>query len=206
MFYPNYFTYGFSGLGSALTAVVKILSGGVMPLLGLAIYVFTAYSLYTIAKKRGISCPWLAWIPVADLWLLGSLSDQYRYLTHGQRKHKRVALLVLEIVTAVLLGCTVGMAVAAVAVGSAAALAAVILLALVLGGVALAKSILTFMALYDVYASCDPENATLYLVLSIFFKFLRPVFLFLSREMEKGMPPRKQTAPESAPEEASTEI
>lgn len=206
MFYPNYFAYGFSGLGSALTAVVKILSGGVMPLLGLAIYVFTAYSLYTIAKKRGISCPWLAWIPVADLWLLGSLSDQYRYLTHGQRKHKRVALLVLEIVTAVLLGCTVGMAVAAVAVGSAAALAAVILLALVLGGVALAKSILTFMALYDVYASCDPENATLYLVLSIFFKFLRPVFLFLSREMEKGMPPRKQTAPESAPEEAYTEI
>ena len=47
------------------------------------------------------------------------------------------------------------------------------------------------MALYDVYASCDPQNAALYLVLSIFFRFLVPVFLFISRDMEKGMPPRK---------------
>ena len=205
MFYPNYFVHGYGNIASALSTLGKILGGGVMPLVSLAIYVFTALSLYTIAQKRGIACPWLAWIPVANLWLLGSLSDQYRYLTRGQRRHKRVVLLVLEIVEAVLLGTVAGMAVAVAAVGSASTVIALVLLALVLGCVALARSVVGFMALYDVYASCDPENAALYLVLSILFKFLRPIFLFMSREMERGMPPRKKTAPQEPPaaEEAS---
>ena len=59
----------------------------------------------------------------------------------------------------------------------------------------LAKTILGLMALYDIYASCDPQNATVYLVLSIFFKFLRPIFLFVIRDGDRGMPPRK-TQPE----------
>ena len=69
-------------------------------------------------------------------------------------------------------------------------------------GVALARSIVGFMALYDVYASCDPENAALYLVLSILFKFLKPIFLFISREMERGMPPRKKPAESQEPSKA----
>ena len=38
-----------------------------------------------------------------------------------------------------------------------------------------------------------------YLVLSILFKFLKPIFLFISREMERGMPPRKKQAPQEPP-------
>ena len=202
MFYPNYFLYGYGNIASALSSLVKILGGGVMPLISLAIYVFTALSLYTIAQKRGIACPWLAWIPVANLWLQGSVSDQYRYLTRGQRKHKRVVLLVLELAEAVLLGTVIGMAVAVAAVGSVSSVIALVLLVLVLGCVALARSIVGFMALYDVYASCDPENAALYLVLSILFKFLKPIFLFISREMERGMPPRKKPAESQEPSKA----
>ena len=202
MFYPNYFLYGYGNIASALSSLVKILGGGVMPLISLAIYVFTALSLYTIAQKRGIACPWLAWIPVANLWLLGSVSDQYRYLTRGQRKHKRVVLLVLELAEAVLLGTVIGMAVAVAAVGSVSSVIALVLLVLVLGCVALARSIVGFMALYDVYASRDPENAALYLVLSILFKFLKPIFLFISREMERGMPPRKKPAESQEPPKA----
>lgn len=40
-----------------------------------AVFVFTAVALYTLAKNRGIRHPWLAWIPVANVWILGSLSD-----------------------------------------------------------------------------------------------------------------------------------
>ena len=84
--------FGFSNYynpGRVLYLIANILGGGVVPLVTLAIYVFTALSLYTIAQRRGLHCPWLAWIPVANLWLMGSLSDQYRYLTLGQVKHKR---------------------------------------------------------------------------------------------------------------------
>ena len=167
-----------------------------MPLVSLAIYVFTALSLYTIAQRRGLHCPWLAWIPVANLWLMGSLSDQYRYLTLGQVKHKRVVLLVLEVVTLALTGGLIGTVVWCVASDAwAPAIITMVIVALLAGGVALARTILGFMALYDIYASCDPQNATVYLVLSIFFKFLRPIFLFVIRDGDRGMPPRK-TQPE----------
>ena len=47
---------------------------------GLAIvsYVLLAWGLFTIAKRRGINKPWLAWIPVVNVWMLGCISDQYR--------------------------------------------------------------------------------------------------------------------------------
>lgn len=183
-----------------LSTVASILGGGVVPLLSLAVYVFTALSLYTIAQRRGLHCPWLAWIPVANLWLMGSLSDQYRYLTQGQVKHKRIVLLVLEGITLALTGGLVGSVIWLIAAkGTAAAVISMVVMGLLAGGTALAKTILGFMALYDIYASCDPENATIYLVLSIFFKFLRPIFLFIIRDADKGMPPRK-VQPEQAAE------
>ena len=191
--------FGFSNYynpSRVLYLIANILGGGVVPLVSLAIYVFTALSLYTIAQRRGLRCPWLAWIPVANLWLMGSLSDQYRYLTLGQVKHKRVVLLVLEVVTLALTGGLIGTVVWCVASNAwAPAIITMVIVALLAGGVALARTILGFMALYDIYASCDPQNATVYLVLSIFFKFLRPIFLFVIRDGDRGMPPRK-TQPE----------
>ncbi|MDD6855334.1 MAG: hypothetical protein PUD66_02730, partial [Oscillospiraceae bacterium] len=152
MLFPQthfYFDHG-------LSLAAKVLTGGVAPLLSLAIYVFTALALYTMARRRGIAAPWLAWIPVANLWLLGSLSDQYRYLTWGQVKHKRVVLLVLEIVTGALSGALVGCAVWVFAAnGSTASLVTLLAAVLLTGGTAIALGVVKLMALYDVYASCD---------------------------------------------------
>jgi len=69
----------------------------------IAAYVLTALGLYTIAKRRGIKRPWLAWIPVADMWLLGCISDQYRYVARGQVQNKRKTMLILNIVWMLLL-------------------------------------------------------------------------------------------------------
>lgn len=71
-------------------------------LIGLAVYVFTALSLYTIAKRRGIHHPWLAWIPFANSWLLGCIADQYRFVTRGEVKYRRRWLLFTEIATSVM--------------------------------------------------------------------------------------------------------
>lgn len=195
MFIPK---IGYFYVDRALSIFGKLLTGGVAPLVSIAIYVFTALALYTIAKRRGIACAWLAWVPVARLWVLGSLSDQYRYLTQGQLKHKRITLLVWKGVSWVLTGGIVVSAIAAVAGASVGAILTVLCLTLVVVCAAIVYVVLYFMALYDVYASCDPQNATVYLVLSIFFGFLVPVFLFLSRNLEKGMPPRKETAENAA--------
>lgn len=67
---------------------------------GLAIvsYVLLAWGLFTIAKRRGINKPWLAWIPVVNVWMLGCISDQYRQVARGQVKSKRKAMLTLAII------------------------------------------------------------------------------------------------------------
>lgn len=192
-------------LGSSfLTAI-----GTVPTLVSILTYVLTALGLYTIASRRGIRKPWLAWIPVINLWILGSLSDQYRYVVRGEIRSKRKWLLGLGIAGAVLEAVMVGLAVAffiSAVVSSIrnvpeayyldrfmSQLAGIFLLAVPMLGVGIAKLVLYYMSLYDLYTSCDPQNNVLFLVLSILFGITRPFFIFCSREKDMGMPPRRPT-------------
>ena len=43
-------------------------------------YVLNAVGMYRIAKRRGIHNAWLSWVPVANVWLLGSISDHFQYV------------------------------------------------------------------------------------------------------------------------------
>ena len=190
MFFSIAYPYLF--LGNALSLIVRVLTGGVLPLLTIAVYILTALALQTMAKRRGIRYPFLAWIPLARLWLVGSLSDQYRHLTRGQVRNKRVVLVVLKVVTGVCIGALAGCAVWMVAArASAASVMSFLLFLLLTCAAGLTQSVLKLMALYDIYASCEPQNASLYLVLSALFPFLKSIFLYVSRNQELGMPPRK---------------
>lgn len=205
-------------LGSALAFNgISFFSGS---LIRIAVYVFTALSLYTIAKRRGISKAWLAWIPVVNIWIVGSLSDQYRYVVKGETKSKRKWLLALAILQAVIY--MVFVVLAFIIAGNAFFgmmnhISEYQLLNRIMGpvfgllgmcvpliGVAIAQAILYYMALYDVYTSCDTRNNVVYLVLSIIpgvSTIAKPLFLFLCRDKDEGMPPRRQAEPVFTPEE-----
>ena len=182
-----------------------LLSGIPTSLFGIATYVLTSLALYTIASRRGLRKPWLAWIPVVNCWLLGSISDQYQYVVKGETKAKRKWLLALSLLKAVLTLTMVVLAAVVVAgavfsgpgYGMGRVVATPILgilgLALPLAGVYIAWLVIRFMALYDVYRSLDPGNGVLYLVLSILFSATEPFFLFFNREKDLGMPPRRET-------------
>ena len=194
-------------LESGLWLILRTLFGMPM-LLSLATYVLTALALYTIARRRGLKNPWLAWIPVADCWLLGSLSDQYHYVVKGEHKSKRKILLFFRILTAVMWISLIGLLVNLCfhAVGSVfwgtmsderifqilhqALNLLVVCLPLI--GISIAYAVFRYMALYDIYKSLDPANCVLFLVLSILFGVTEPFFLFFSRNKDDGMPPRKQ--------------
>lgn len=179
---------------------------GFSSLLSIAVYVLTALSLYTIAKRRGLNHPWLAWIPVANVWLIGSISDQYRYVTQRQNKSKRkwllalrIATIVLAIVMLVLAAGTIFKAISSAYYYDEEALLsdilrlAISMLALLvpLLAVSVAEKVLHYMAMYDIYKSLDPANCTLYLVLSILFSVTEPFFLIFNRNKDLGMPPRR---------------
>ena len=176
-----------------------LFSGIPSGLFGIAAYVLTALAIYTISCRRGLRKPWLAWIPVINCWLLGSLSDQYQYVVKGENKSKRKWLIVLNVLKAVLWLLLIVLAIVAAGMlivdDTREMIGMVIaLLGLILPFVAviIASCVIRYMALYDVYRSLDPANAVLYLVLSILFSPTEPFFLFFNREKDQGMPPRKQ--------------
>lgn len=177
-------------------------------ILGIATYVLTALALYTIAQRRGIKNPWLSWIPVVNCWIVGSLSDQYRYVVKGEVKNKRKILLILNIITWLLIAAIIVMAIfvgvkvfGATMKGAAEeALFDLVLgpvfiilgLCLPLAGVGIATAVIHYMAMYDIYTSCTPKNNVIFLVLSIIFNVTEAFFLFFTRNKDEGMPPRKQ--------------
>ena len=146
---------------------------------------------------------------MVDVWLLGSLSDQYQYVVRGRNLSKRKSLLVLGILSFVLGIAVIILAISLLTQLVLAAMQGVseeYLLDLIMGpllsmlglclpmaGIGIAYTILYYMALYDVYKSLDPSNCVLYLVLSILIDDVtRPFFLFFNRNKDGGMPPRKQ--------------
>ncbi|MFC1663883.1 DUF5684 domain-containing protein [Patescibacteria group bacterium] len=58
---------GFFGLIVGIVIAIVITIG---------IYIYFALALSTIAKKKGYSKPWLAWIPIANLFLFPILTER----------------------------------------------------------------------------------------------------------------------------------
>ena len=181
-------------------------------------YILIALGLYTVAKRRGINHAWLAWIPIGNSWLLGCISDQYRYVARREEKNKRKALLILEILTAAaciaMIVFLVMMFIDLVQAGLMemtndvptalisklmGSVGWILLLALVTFGLAIALTVIKFMAYYDLFSSCDPNNKTLYLVLGIFFNILLAIFVYISRKKDLGMPPRRDAVQQEPP-------
>lgn len=161
--------------------------------LGLVAYILEALALYTIAKRRGIKKSWLAWIPVVNVWILGSLSDQYRYVTKREVKNKRKWMLGLKILVLVLAVIMVVLLVAYIVntvdwnqfaygvdddylgelliniFGTLLGATAVTLLflGLPMAVVAILLQVLRWVCIYDVLRSCDPKNHKVYFWVSL---------------------------------------
>ncbi len=185
-----------------------LLTNAFSSVLGIAVYVLTSLALYTLANRRGIKKAWLSWVPVINCWIIGSLSDQYRYVSKGEVKNKRKTLLILNIITWIIsvaiIVVAVVMAVSAVSAAMNGAVEAALLeivmgpvliilgLCLPLMGVGIATAVIRYMAMYDIYNSCSPQNSVVFLVLSILFSATEAFFLFFTRNKDDGMPPRRQ--------------
>lgn len=193
------------GLDEEFALMALGIIGLVMAVAGLVavvLYIFQSVALYSMAKNRGIANPWLAWLPIGNYWIAGSIADQYQYVVNGQVKSKRVILLVLSIA-----GAVVSSLVSSVATGSFLLTTGEVNMEhlLALGSVGTVANLVTFalqlttfvfwqMALYDIYTSCNPKYNVLFLVLGIIFGVTIPFFLFFNRKKELGMPPRKHAA------------
>ncbi len=192
-------------------AIVRIVAGVLASVAvcaavaALALFVFQAASLYKIAKRRGIRQAWLAWVPVCCEWVLGSVADQYQYVVKERVRNRRlpllllsIALLGLSIVSAVLSVGTLTNVLKLMFTGTGSTNVGRVVLMAVVSMVqttgTIAYLVIRGFALYDVYSSCTSRYNVLFLVLSLIFRVLEPVFFFVCRNKEEGMPPRREAS------------
>ncbi len=217
--YNFYITPDFGGAAAGAVGIVLVIYLLVilaLSLFSIVSYVLQALGLYTIAQRRGIRNGWLAFIPFGATWILGSIADQYQYVAKGKVKNRRKWLLGLNIALVVgyfawFITFMVTRVFAATDMGSKnAAIAVAVIGALVFFALAIALCVVYYISLYNLFVSCEPDNATLYLVLSILFSVALPFFIFAARKKDNGMPPRKaepvrQIVEAAEPEETEEE-
>lgn len=145
--------------GYGALAAAAILGSVIVIIIGVALYLFFAFSLYKLAVKRGIEMPWLAWIPVAQMYIVGKMVKTLKISTFEIPS--------LEIVLPV------------------AMLANMILGAIPVIGwlISLAYLVLMVLTVYNLYKQYVPEKAVLYTVLSI-FGITVPFFLLKFSKMD----------------------
>ena len=194
--------------------------------LGIVAYVLQALALYTIAKRRGLNKPWLAWVPLVNIWILGAISDQYQSVANGKIKKKRKILLGLSIAAIIVsVACLILFVVSLNNLDSllpnmgppmsdgevaspdimtiipafitAGAIFLILFFLCMIPALVLLILIAVFrwMAIYDVFKSCDPKNAQTYLLISLLLSFLavsglEAIFLFLCMNKDEGMIPK----------------
>lgn len=202
-------------------AGVLIAAAIVVVLLAIVLYVIKSLGLHAIAKRRGIGCAWLAWLPIGCEWITASIADQYRKVTRGKATIRRFIILVLAV-------ASIGMSVVATTNFADSAegiqelaehtasfgeymdeedamvvleemgevLGSFTLMTALAGVIGFVSQVYWFVSVGDVYASCCPKNATMMLVLSFFMPVLEPFFFFCNKEKDAGMVPVSKPQPQ----------
>ena len=167
------------------------------------VYVFLSLGLYTVAKRRGLRNYGLAWLPIANYWVLGCLADQYDNAHTGKNLKLRRHLLWLCIAT-VSLYIIVYVIIAKAAFSQYSALNMLVnsllltpyFMLYVLLPLFFTLIIFCYIAFYKHYRSCSPDKAVVLLVFSITFAVIIPFVLFSLRKSDKGMPAPPVTEPQ----------
>ena len=194
------------GLPEEVVSFFFIGAIAVSAVIGIAIYLLESISVYKMAKSAEIKNPWLAFIPVANDWVFGTLAEKYKKKNGTKSARFGIILPVLEgivlieaialtIFTVISVKEITGYALDAVNTSAEMApeqfmsLIPVIILYFALIAVAIAYAVVFFIALWRVYSSFDKSNATLYIVLSVIFTISVPIILFIIRNRKPEFDP-----------------
>ena len=180
-----------------LIVVLSVISV-IATVFALIMYIFEAIGLYSVAKRRGLKHPFMAWIPYTNTYLFGKAAEQYETAVKGKSKNYKAILLWLSII---LTAVTVLFSIAVNALsnsiiysaqdyaynsGAIALLIAIIILYIALLAVSVIYSVFYFIALHKIYRSFSTKSSTLLLIFSIIFTVIVPFVIFASRKKDDG--------------------
>jgi hypothetical protein len=136
----------------------------VLAVLGIIMYVFMALGMYTMAKKLSIENPWMAWIPIANAYILGKIAGDKITIFNNDIPKLGLVLLAGGIGSAILSGIPV--------IGFL---------------IVIAYAVVSYVALYKIYRIFTVNSAVLYLVLSIVLCFTSPFLIFFASKNEPNL-------------------
>lgn len=158
-------------IGVAVVFVLTLLASA-------AVYVLQSLALYRMAKNAGFSSPILAWIPVASSYLLGLLCERASCRRDGKTWKFSVILPVLELLA--LLG-TGSLRTMSFLSGTSFWDSSIPLS--LRGLLGLVGTVVTALALYNLYWDYAQGREMLYTVLSVIFGGLgQSIILFILRD------------------------
>jgi len=140
----------FAVLGGFLIVIFIIL---------IAMFVLRALALYTMAKRKNIANAWLAWIPLAQEYILGMILNKKITVTSTiSIPYAQWILVGLNVLTAATYDNEV--------------LSSIVLI------ISLVITVLALLRLYKLYA---PDKAVLYTVLSVVIPITSPIIMMMIR-------------------------
>ena len=195
----SYGDYG-STYGDSMGSAFAILGVGLIVfyllILAYAVlgYVFQSLALYRIAKNRNLRYPGLAWVPVANTWLIGSIVDYHSSINSGIDRKWRKALLAIGIIFSASLFLfymfyfVLGFSMVFGNMSAAGLIIPLILILLVVSLSSVANSICTMICFYKIYEDIVPLKAVKYLLLTILVPLGGPICLFIASKSMIGVP------------------
>lgn len=189
---------------SVISSLSSFAGSMISSLAAAAVYVLTAIAIMTIARRRNIEKPWMAWVPFASSFLMGKVADEYNEKCLNRKTSFAKILLTMQII-----GSAVLIAAALVYI-----IILIVFIARTVGGVfegeetiwsiigsviiptvvflilaAICSALMRVpetVAAYQIYRSCNPDKANLFLVFSIIFPVTISIFLFINRNKDLG--------------------
>ncbi len=162
-------------------------------------FVMQAIALQTIAKRRGIAHPWLAWVPYGVNWILGAIASEYDLKNGIKRRWDKVLLTVSVIIAAFEVLSYVAMFIGIIwtAMNMSGYMSEEdVLLFTMFMYIALIPtmllvsvySTLVTICIFKIFESTVPEKALIYFLIYLLVPFAAPICLFACRNKGYSLP------------------
>ena len=155
----------------------------VVAIIAMAIWLLRSIGYMRMAKKVGFADPWLAWIPGVNVYLFIKLAG-------GKKRKLGIAYLFmafLGILSSIFIFCILAAPNIAFSMTGNATIHKLFVMnaSMILGGILIFCIIMTLVVirlilLYSIFKRFKPGASAAFIVLSIFFSFLEPIFIFVS--------------------------
>lgn len=163
-------------------------------IISLVLYIIKALGIFKMAQRVGLNNGWLAFIPIAKNYIFGKVAE--KYIRKDRRRPAKLGV-ILAVLNLLIFVCGIALFSALFGVIAffieaetvQAELELSLMLIISFTGflfcvLAIAYTIVRFIALWRIYAIFNYENASMFTVLTYFFGFLEPILIFISRNKE----------------------